>query len=1034
MRDLGPRKEPDPLRPGRHFDVDLQLRYLSPGAFTVLPPEDTPPPDPPQAPVPYRLTPTTRRNRNQSFSIIAEPTSKVPSRTTSPTGRISPFRGRGFNPTGSRHVSPAPSPPPETVDKAAKPPKTPTKKSKIPQIKRRNSSGLFGEKVSNPEDTPDSTPTKGSLGTKLSKSMSNISPGKVSKRPPPSPSRGYAAKSAFRQLSPILGSSPEPSQSQSSPTRIPSRSRSQPQSRLSSPSRLLALTSKTASNVNSRNPSRSTSRVQSRSTSREPSPSVRPSPSSSKPSTKYKNVQSKVNSFSKPKVPPKPQLTSDSELSDKPVTVIPRYKKKTTTTNARNGVNKIGATSTVKSRLNTNRNNNDDKSDHSKPSSSNINKTSGDTKKENVVTNEFYTSETDMTDNDTKTPSKSTKETKTTNGTPSTRTKKADNTPSSIFPGEVDILEINDASMRLFDELSNSTATIVPVTAATVTKPLKIDASADMKMEASKKISPMVDGRILSATSVSHAINRMNDTVLDTKTLMRESGLSKLSPAANAIISMSRENHTRSSQNSDSEMENKPDQTKMKDGKVEKTNTSADSNKKTPTQNNHSGHRESPKEEVKFGNHVTSTGLMDDKNMEVQVQNSMSKLIASEKPIGDTMLKMANKKVVEATNVISSDVRPIQILVKERPSDEDVESGNVRVPYSATNGSIHGRPSLPPDLQTNHNDVGPKHQEPPEEDKKPDRKAAKFFSSAKDNLLCKSCTKKNEEGSINATPTAFQETEEKKNGCFGCLKKKQKHIGQSIRISVQDDEEEVKRSCWDKMKCCGKKDAVGQQGCLPFGQQKRAWEERRDSILSDLPPRRSFSERFKSFMRRLFCLHLCKKKRKLTDLSVSRRQSTLSKKKSLTPTTTQQPIEDQTPKLELSLVEHSSHMKAAIPVLPISLAWFCLIMNCLLPGTGTVFSGMFCLCFGIPRFSQKDSVRSRIGAFIIDCIVGFSQCFTILFCLVGWGWSIWWGVIMVKLARKYKKLKLLAAAEEEDTKRSSMKSQRTHFKDPERGS
>lgn len=134
-------------------------------------------------------------------------------------------------------------------------------------------------------------------------------------------------------------------------------------------------------------------------------------------------------------------------------------------------------------------------------------------------------------------------------------------------------------------------------------------------------------------------------------------------------------------------------------------------------------------------------------------------------------------------------------------------------------------------------------------------------------------------------------------------------------------------------------------------------------------------------------------------------------------------FQDHTPKLDLSLVEHSSHMKAAIPVLPISLAWFCLILNCLIPGTGektvlldlaiflrrdflgTIFSGLFCLCFGIPRFSQKDSIRSRFGAFIIDCIVGVSQCFTILFCLVGWGWSIWWGVIMVKLASEYQNLR-----------------------------
>lgn len=125
------------------------------------------------------------------------------------------------------------------------------------------------------------------------------------------------------------------------------------------------------------------------------------------------------------------------------------------------------------------------------------------------------------------------------------------------------------------------------------------------------------------------------------------------------------------------------------------------------------------------------------------------------------------------------------------------------------------------------------------------------------------------------------------------------------------------------------------------------------------------------------------------------------------------------PKLDLSLVEHASHMKGAIPVLPVKLAWFCLICNIFLPGIGktfcennaildyyfsfvlgTIFSGMFCLCIGIPRFSQKDGPKPRIGAFIIDLIIGCGQLFTVLFCLVGWGWSIWWGLIMLKIASK----------------------------------
>lgn len=161
---------------------------------------------------------------------------------------------------------------------------------------------------------------------------------------------------------------------------------------------------------------------------------------------------------------------------------------------------------------------------------------------------------------------------------------------------------------------------------------------------------------------------------------------------------------------------------------------------------------------------------------------------------------------------------------------------------------------------------------------------------------------------------------------------------------------------------------------------------------------------------RLFC---CRRK----EPEPSRRPSMISKKQSIAPTL---PPEDTRPKLDMSLVEHTSMMKAAIPVMPPCLAWFCLICNCFVPGLGecarlsffsqvyiicynnlgTILSGMFCLCIGVPRFSQHDGARARIGSFVINCIVGVSQMFTLLFCLVGWGWSIWWGTIMLRLASK----------------------------------
>uniref|UniRef100_A0A2S2PCM3 Protein SPEC3 n=1 Tax=Schizaphis graminum TaxID=13262 RepID=A0A2S2PCM3_SCHGA len=93
-------------------------------------------------------------------------------------------------------------------------------------------------------------------------------------------------------------------------------------------------------------------------------------------------------------------------------------------------------------------------------------------------------------------------------------------------------------------------------------------------------------------------------------------------------------------------------------------------------------------------------------------------------------------------------------------------------------------------------------------------------------------------------------------------------------------------------------------------------------------------------------------------------------------------------------------MKGAIPVLPVTLAWLCLVFNVIIPGAGTFSSGLLCLCVGKPRFTVNDTFQSRVGAFCVNFVVAAAQMFTVLFCLVGWGWSIWWGVIMLKMASK----------------------------------
>ncbi|KAK5639719.1 hypothetical protein RI129_010530 [Pyrocoelia pectoralis] len=254
---------------------------------------------------------------------------------------------------------------------------------------------------------------------------------------------------------------------------------------------------------------------------------------------------------------------------------------------------------------------------------------------------------------------------------------------------------------------------------------------------------------------------------------------------------------------------------------------------------------------------------------------------------------------------------------------------------------------------------------------------------------------------------------------FGRCRKQTKE--QKWWFSKKEDSEvpanEEKVKWWQKLTCCKRK-KVGDVERENGSQRKNSWAERRDSFIAE-PPKLSSKDKCKNFLRTICCLNFCSKKRKKEEEdAIKRRESLMSKKKSLTPLATVVE-EPQTTKLDAGLVEHTSVMKAAIPVLPVPLAWLCLILNVFIPGFGTILSGFFCLCIGKPRFSQKDGPKPRIGACIIDFFIGCGQLFTVLFCLVGWGWSIWWGIIMLKLARKYRKIRRAERAMEEDAQNAA---------------
>ncbi|MFH4976413.1 hypothetical protein AB6A40_003122 [Gnathostoma spinigerum] len=93
-------------------------------------------------------------------------------------------------------------------------------------------------------------------------------------------------------------------------------------------------------------------------------------------------------------------------------------------------------------------------------------------------------------------------------------------------------------------------------------------------------------------------------------------------------------------------------------------------------------------------------------------------------------------------------------------------------------------------------------------------------------------------------------------------------------------------------------------------------------------------------------------------------------------------------------------MHEAIPFLPVPVAFVCLTLNIILPGSGTILSGFSALCMGQPRINFKEG--RKLVTVVINALVGLSQFFTITFLLVGWFWSIAWGGLIIIHSMQYR--------------------------------
>ncbi|KAH3898212.1 hypothetical protein DPMN_022433 [Dreissena polymorpha] len=92
-----------------------------------------------------------------------------------------------------------------------------------------------------------------------------------------------------------------------------------------------------------------------------------------------------------------------------------------------------------------------------------------------------------------------------------------------------------------------------------------------------------------------------------------------------------------------------------------------------------------------------------------------------------------------------------------------------------------------------------------------------------------------------------------------------------------------------------------------------------------------------------------------------------------------------------------SWIRVAIPFLPLGVAVVCLLMNIVLPGSGTVLSGMCIFCCATPRIPSKYDQDSA-AVCCVNVLVGMAQFFTTTFLLVGWFWGVSWGIKMIHLS------------------------------------
>ena len=83
-------------------------------------------------------------------------------------------------------------------------------------------------------------------------------------------------------------------------------------------------------------------------------------------------------------------------------------------------------------------------------------------------------------------------------------------------------------------------------------------------------------------------------------------------------------------------------------------------------------------------------------------------------------------------------------------------------------------------------------------------------------------------------------------------------------------------------------------------------------------------------------------------------------------------------------------------------AALCLVLNCLCPGSGTLLSGIIvvsgCSSSLGPRWGERPDTFDRVCCLLVNLIIALAQLVSVPLCLVGWCWSIGWGVTIINIA------------------------------------